>query len=218
MPDTKEPARHRMVVEEVGAETKPEMEETKEPQVVSDEPKISSETVVSDHNEVINDVSDKPVKQRSPVFWILIPGIFILGAILGGVVFYQKGVNSIKVEETATPSATATPQASPTSSPSGTVDISKLKVSVLNGSGIAGEAGKVKALLETAGFTVTSTGNAATYDYTKTIIKAKSTVDAATLKKVKDALFETYLVGENQTLTASSATDIQVIVGTSKAQ
>ena len=236
MPNKEEAARHRMVVEEV-TEVKPEaeakVEETK-PTILDEAAKVSSQDLMNNDNvQIVNE--EKPVthaapvnvppppsenveKQKSPVAWILIPGIFLLGAILGGVVFYQKGINTINVTESPTPVATATPTATPTASPSAKVDVSKFDVAIYNGSGIAGEAGKVKTLLEDAGFSVTSTGNAATYDYTKTIIKAKSTVDATVLKMVKDALSKSYVVGDNQTLSSSSTTDIQIVVGSSKAE
>jgi hypothetical protein len=227
-----------MVVEEVEV---PKAEESlkieSKEEIVEDQPKVSSEELLNKEDltpsipeAVIQDkpvveepvktdlVAEKKPKQNSPVFWILIPGIFILGAILGGVVFYQKGVSSSKSASTPAPSAAATPVSTPVASPSANVDVSSFDVAVFNGSGTAGEAGKVKALLESAGFTVSSTGNAATYDYTKTIIKAKSSVDASVIQKVKDALSGSYAIGDSQTLTSSATADIQVVVGSSKAE
>ncbi len=60
---------------------------------------------------------------------------------------------------TAAPSVSATPSATP--SPTPTVDPVKFdtSVSVLNGAGIAGLAGKNQAKLETAGFTAATAGN-----------------------------------------------------------
>lgn len=249
MPNKEDAGRHRMVVEEIEIpqktsvveETTTIIAETK-PQILDEAANVSSQELVNEDvvikpvNEPVKQNSDpireenksdfmfdKPEKVRkdgSPVVWILIPGIFILGAILGGIVFYQKGVNTIKVEPTATPVATVMPANSPTPTPVSTTsaNISKFDVSIFNGSGIAGEAGKVKDILVTAGFTVTSTGNAATYDYTKTIIKAKSSVDASVVQKLKDALSKSYVIGDSQTLSSSSTTDIQVVVGSSKAE
>jgi len=87
----------------------------------------------------------------------------------------------------------------------------------LNGSGISGEAGKAKTLLTTAGFSIGSTGNAATYDYTKTIIKAKSNVDPAFVSALSSSLNKTYVTDTPQTLSDSSNDDVQVIIGSSKA-
>jgi hypothetical protein len=220
--------RHRMVVEEIEipqktVETQEDAEPVVEakPDILDEGVKVSSQDFIEKENSEprqINETPPRPQKEASPVFWILIPGIFILGAILGGIFFYQKSVNSPDVTESPTPSASTTPVAIATASPSANVDVSKFDVAVLNGSGIAGEAGKVKEILTTAGFNVTSTGNAATYDFTKTIIKAKSTVGAPVLQKLKDALSKSYIVGDDQTLTTTATVDIQIIVGSSKAE
>ncbi len=189
------------------------------PDILDTDAKVSSQDVV-ENEDVRSPQKDtqEVAKEKSPVFWILIPGIFILGAILGGIVFYQKGVNTIDVDTTPAPVASAAPAITPTSTPSANVDVSKFNVAIFNGSGIAGEAGKVKDLLTNAGFNIVSTGNAATYDYTKTIIKAKSTVGTSVIQKIKDALSKVYVIGDPQTLSSSSTTDIQVVVGSSKAE
>lgn len=238
MPNKEESAaRHRMVVEEVEipeATSKKATEETVreiKPDILEEAASTSSQEVLQDQSreesaeEKMTDngfqqTDVKVIKEKSPVFWILVPGIFILGAILGGIFFYQKEVNTIDAENTPTP--VATPEVSvtptPTTKAEQKIDVSEFDIAILNGSGIAGEAGKVKTLLEDAGFSVTSTGNAPTYDYTKTIIKAKSTVDNSVIEKLKEALLESYEVGDSQTLPSSSTTDIQVIVGSSKAE
>ncbi len=157
---------------------------------------------------------------------IIIPGVLLLGALLGGIVFYQSSVNNQKGVNTNQPDATptptdisATPTTTATASPSATtkIDLTKYPIAVFNGSGTPGEAGKVKSLLTTAGFKVSSTTNAATYDYTKTIIKAKAAVDTAFVAKLSETLSKTYVVDKTQTLDATSKNDVEVIVGTSKA-
>lgn len=232
MPNKEESAaRHRMVVEEIEV---PEKASKNEEVVASEEPrpdildegvKVSSQELVEEskpvEEKVVRPIQYEPEKIKkdgSPVLWILIPGIFILGAILGGVVFYQKGVNTIDTKDIPTPISTLSPSVSPSPTPAANIDVSKFDVAVFNGSGIAGEAGKAKDLLTKAGFSVTSTANAATYDYTKTIIKTKETVDASVIQKIKDALSKNYVIGESQTLAATATTDIQIIVGSSKAE
>lgn len=227
--------RHRMVVEEIEVpektskieeetkqEVKPIEPEQTQPDILPEGEKVSSQELINDRGVPLSDFAPPPEvkKQSSPVFWILIPGIFILGAILGGIVFYKKGVDSAKTAETPIPTSQPVVTASPTpsASPSAAIDLSKYNLAVFNGSGIPGEANKVKNLLIAAGFKVSSTANAATYDYTKTIIKAKAAVDASVIQRVKDALSGSYLLDSTQTLTPSSANDIQVVVGSSKAQ
>ncbi len=236
MPNKEDSAsRHRMVVEEIeipntvsasesSIAKEKMMEETPQPEILNEGIKTSGgedtqETIKEP--EKTSSFIERPTeikKPGSPVAWILIPGIFILGAILGGIVFYQKGVNTIDVEPTPTPVSSLNPVSTPTPTPKSEVDVSEFDVAVYNGSGTAGEAGVVKKLLEDAGFNVVSTGNAATYDYTKTIIKAKASIDSAVIEKLKDALSENYVVGDSQTLSSSSTTDIQIVVGSSKAE
>jgi hypothetical protein len=230
--ETKE--RKRMVVEEVKAEETPKADETEKVIVEPVEPKILEEAakdVVSPESESVANETCKevrpldsreenpiePKKSPSIVLWIIIPGIFLLGAILGGIVFYQKGVNS-GATETSTPvtESTSTPVVS--ASPSATIDLTKYSVTIFNGSGIAGEAGRAKTLLTDEGFKVGTTANAATYDYTKTIIKAKSTVEEAFVTALSEALGKMYVVDTAQTLSTSSADAVQVIIGSSKAE
>jgi hypothetical protein len=224
-----------MVVEEI------EIPENKSPETESESPKetphvnvmggvkeiqpeeqesrmVSSAEIAQQQPQSIDETPQNISKEKSPVPLILISGIFILGAILGGIIFYQKGVNVTQVSPTPAPIVSATPVATPTPTPKAVVDISKFNIAVFNGSGTSGEANKAKALLTDAGFNVVSTGNAATYDYTKTIIKAKSTVDASVIQKIKDALSKNYILGDSQTLSATSTTDIQVVVGSTKAE
>lgn len=228
MPDKEESsARHRMVVEEIEIPKNPPVEEKteSEPQTrpdilnegISDSPAPQVNQPMPRRSEFLD--SDQQIyKEKSPVFWILISGIFILGAILGGVFFYQKGVNTAEVEKTPTPQNTISPSPKPSTAPATVLDLSEYKIAIFNGSGIAGEAGRAKDLLVDAGFTVSSTGNAATYDYEETIIKAKASVDKEVIKKLKDTLSENYVLGEDQTLTSSATTDLQIVVGSSKAE
>ena len=207
------------VKESIIEETKVETPETKPEETAKPEEEKPEQSVEPPAPVETPPVTDEPKKEKSPVFWILIPGIFILGAILGGIIFYQKQVStdSTATEATSTPQPT-TAATTETPSPSSEPDITEYDIAVYNGSGIAGEAGSVQTLLEDAGFNVVSTGNAATYDYTKTIIKAKSTVEDAVITKLTDALSESYVVGDNQTLSSTATTDIQVVVGSSKAE
>jgi hypothetical protein len=223
MPEKEEQqTKHRMVVEEIEIPEKTTKVEGKEPEPVPEhKPDILDEGIKVSSQELIDKpTNNRPLpssKQGSPIFWILIPGVLILGAILGGIVFYEKGVN-IKLSEGPTPTPSISTSTTPTPTPSATPDISNLEIAVLNGSGISGEAAKAKQILDTAGFNVVSTGNAASYDYTKTIIKAKSTVDSSVIQRIKDTLSKSYVMGDNQTLATTSTTDIQIIVGSSKAE
>lgn len=153
-------------------------------------------------------------RMPSPMI-ILIPGVLILGAILGGVYFYQKNVSTALPTETpvATVEASAAPSASASATPVGKLDLTKYTVTVQNGVGIPGVAGTAKDTLTKAGFKVTTTGNADNYDYTDTVIQAKSTVPAEYITKMTTALSAKYKVGTSKTLDASAKTDVVVIIG-----
>jgi hypothetical protein len=148
---------------------------------------------------------------------IIIPGLFLLGALLGGIYFYQKGAG-LGATATPTPEATeiTTPTVAPSASPSATVDLTKYPISVQNGSGIAGEAGRAKTLLESGGFKVSGTGNASSYNFTKTVIKVKSDVPTAFVSQLTTTLGKTYQLDANQTLPSTSTDSVQVIVGSTK--
>ena len=207
--------RKRMVVEEVAdnavavpemAPTPPPVEETAPAQVVQTPPSI------------IQELPEAKVSDSSNITWILIPGILLLGALLGGIIFYQNKVNNI-VEPTSTPtsSATAIPDATPTPTVSTeNVDLEKYTLVLQNGSGIKGEATKVKDLLVKAGFKVGTTGNASSFDYTNTIVQVKADTDAGFLAKLKEVLGENYKIGKDEVLKSTSKDNIVIVIGSSK--
>ena len=182
-------------------------------EVVSSEPPEKHET---EPTPVMPEIkrSDSP----NPLL-IIIPGIFLLGALLGGIYFYQKGMSGVSIEPTPTPDYSNTITPSPTSTPETTkLDLTKYPINVMNGSGTPGQAGTVKDLLTGAGFKVSKAGNASSYDYTKTVIKVKADVPAEFVTKLSEALSKNYILDTNQSLATSSADSVQVIVGSTKAK
>lgn len=229
MPEKEEHVRKKLVVEEI-AET-PSIPEDKfvsseeiknETEAPVQEKPIEAETPVKEEK---GEEEPKPVAKETGVeasapkgpnpLIIIIPGTFLLGALLGGIVYYQGKVSEEGVAASPTPTQTIQP-AEETPAPSAKADLSKYSIAIQNGSGIAGEAGKVQKLLEDADFKVSGTGNADSYDYEQTIIKAKSTVDEAYLAELEKALSETYEVGKKVTLSSNSKDDVIVVVGSSK--
>ncbi|MDP3994279.1 MAG: LytR C-terminal domain-containing protein [bacterium] len=153
------------------------------------------------------------------IFWIIFPGIILLGLLMGGIIAYYSGLNKIKSSESTTIIKTTSQptteiEASPSASPVSKIDLSKYKIKILNGSGIKGEAGKVQTILEKAGFTVSTTGNASKYDYAKTEIQTKEDVEAFFITGLKTALSKSYIIEDKvQTLPASSSDSVIVTVG-----
>jgi len=95
-----------------------------------------------------------------------------------------------------------------------TTDKEKLKTQVLNGSGKAGEATKVKGLLETAGFTVEAVGNATTSGAIKTEIKSTNALSESIKKDFQDSLSKLY--DTQFTVAPVTGFDVVVTVGKSK--
>jgi len=204
----------RMVVEEVGSkeEVKPAEE------VVSEKPQKSEEII----KESIKLEAKHQKESSFNILWILIPGMLLLGLLIGGIFAYVFGIQKIsdsqKSNTSGTQNITVEPTAAPTSKPTAgpSASLSKYKIKILNGSGIKGEAGKVQTLIEAAGFTVLSTGNAATYDYTKTQITLKTGIDPDFVSTLAATLKKNYQL-ENTKILSSQINDITIIVGSLKA-
>ncbi len=107
------------------------------------------------------------------------------------------------------------PQNTPTSIP--TINIDSLKIQVLNGSGITGEATKVSTLLSQNKFKVANTGNAPNYDFVKTEIQTKELVSTQIIDLLVESLEKDYTSTVSATkLPESSEYDIIVTTGKTK--
>ncbi|PIP57285.1 hypothetical protein COY30_01550 [Candidatus Woesebacteria bacterium CG_4_10_14_0_2_um_filter_44_9] len=187
----------KMVVEEVASTEPPEPAPEAAAEVKTEIPK------------------ENPVTKFN-ILWIFVPGILLLGLLVGGIFAYYHGINKIN-SPTPTPVSGVT-VASPTpTSPAKQTDLTKYSIAVLNGSGIAGEAGKVKTILQEAGFKVASTANAKTYDYDKTEISTKEGIEADFIKALVFSLSKTYQLADPLTSATQSAS-IVVTVGSLKAK
>ena len=87
-----------------------------------------------------------------------------------------------------------------------------LVVSILNGSGRVGVAGELKELFEEAGFAPPDTGNADSYDYTKTEVYFSTAVSGEIKKEVLDILTKEYGEAVEREQDQSGA-DVEVIIG-----
>ncbi len=125
---------------------------------------------------------------------------------------------TIEATPTPTPELSATPSGKVTPTPSGkvtpTTTTKSLEIEVLNGSGVSGQAGKVATLLKNAGYTVTSTGNAETFDYTQTVIQIKKSKNQFASQLKADLSADYSVDPKIQTLAETADSDAIVIVGT----
>lgn len=90
--------------------------------------------------------------------------------------------------------------------------LSDYSVEVLNGSGVAGEAGAVKDLLEKEGFSEISADNADSYDYTDTEVRIKKDIPKKVFDLIKEKL-SNYSVVQKEDLSEDNKYDIQIIIG-----
>ena len=148
------------------------------------------------------------------MMWLVV-AIVAAGVVTGAWLVWQLNQDKQQLADgdiLPTPSVqveTTTP--SPEPSPTPEVKLAEFKVRVLNGSGIKGEAGRIAALLEKAGFEDVTTGNATKFDYSDIEVSYKST--AKLVAKTVEEVLKDFTVSESDELATSSAFDIVVTVG-----
>lgn len=215
----------RVIVEEISDENTPKIAEHMKDIATESVTPITNKETEPLEKEIENNTNKPVVGNKSSanfnIFWIILPGIMLLGLLMGGIIAYFSGINKLKSSETsATIKPTSQPvitiEPSPSTSPISKIDLTKYKIKVLNGSGIKGEAGKVQALLEKAGFIIESTGNASRYDYTNTVIQAKEGVDKAFIDQLEKDLSKTYKLDKRVVLKDTETSSVIIIVGSSK--
>ncbi|QQG47673.1 MAG: LytR C-terminal domain-containing protein [Candidatus Woesebacteria bacterium] len=185
------------------------------------EPEPIAPQIKTDSDQAIDFSAETEKPNFFKLLLITIGVALIVAAIAGSLYVYFSGISKAKKQSpTETPSSTLPPTPAGTSSPSITPSpspipaekLSSLKISILNGSGKIGVASNAKSLLEKAGFTVTSTANAQTFDYTDTIIQVKGTIDASIVNLVKQTLSSDYQVKVGDPLNSGNF-DIVITVG-----
>lgn len=128
------------------------------------------------------------------------------------------------VSPTEIPTTTATPAASLTPSPPGkttptlskttsTIDISKLDLAVLNGSGQPGAANGIATKLKNLGYTISVIGNADNFSYTGITIKIKTSANKYLSQLKKDVTASAGGATVSTITDDTIKTDVQVIIG-----
>lgn len=136
-----------------------------------------------------------------PLFLLIITFFVIFGSKIKS--DNQSISPAVSITPTAIPSPTPTP-----------INVASLKIKVLNGTGTAGQASEVVKLLETKKFTVASTGNAANYDFTQTLVEVKKTVSQEAISLLTQALGNDFSPKiSDKSLSDSSDFDIIITTG-----
>lgn len=173
----------------------------------------------STEKPIIETVPEK--KKKSWVFPVVLLLIFLLG--LGGGLFYffstNDGVKLSFMPSAATPTKTPSPkEVMTTEAPETTVDSAEYPVRILNGSGVAGEAGRAESLLQKEGFVVSDTGNAEKYDYEETVIQVRKGIKKAFIDKLIKVLEQSYVVASAPASLEGQEGDVVVIVGSKQVE
>ena len=166
------------------------------------DPKPDASQIVA---EALKDKSGGKKNLILPIIFIVLLGV----AVLGGLFIYRENFTNKVEEKINEVSLSPSPIEKPTTIP---VDLSKFTISILNGSGIAGEASNQKSDLESMGFTISAVGNADNSDYAETVIQAKKSVDKAFFDKLKTALEKSFEV-TTEVLDEDAETDVTIIIG-----
>lgn len=164
---------------------------------------------------------------KNKLIWVYLPLLLVVAGILIALAVYgrsnQDGAEIIQItpepqllQPSVEPTQEAEPSASPEESPEPSPEASEepvegeLSVSVLNGSGVPGAAGKVVDIIKGLGYSEVSAGNADNFDYEQTIVRYKSEyTDEA--DEIVEALDGYDVVKEE--LDDDSEYDIEIVVG-----
>ena len=153
---------------------------------------------------------EKKAKNKKVIAIVLILAAIVL---IGGGAYFLLSSPTEESEPSPTPRPVATPAQTPqaTEVPD---DINRedVKIEVLNGTGIEGEATFLKDALNALGYTKVDVGNASKQDNTATIITYASSVDEAVKAEIT-ALCEKEYTSVKEVSGSPGAFDIEIITG-----
>lgn len=137
---------------------------------------LNQETQMSQNNQ-------KSFLQKN-IWLILLVSLLLIGFIVGALYFRFKFTSKINEKEVTT--VTTAVIVSPTPQAPQLIKVSKeeMEIQVLNGSGIAGQAGKVKEQLEALGYKNIQTGNAEVNEEETTVILFKTSVASESAQEI----------------------------------
>lgn len=174
---------------------------------------ITVEEVKPVEGGVVTPVVKKPgVSMLTKILLI----VLALALLVMGVVMY---LNSQTPKEVPVLTPAVVVEVSPSVTPTETpvveeeVDLSGYVVQVLNGSGITGEAGRIRDLLLANGFVTVDVGNAP--DRTDTLVQRKADFEDAALTSATDNIKD-YKAGDIGLLTSDNKYDLVIVLGSDR--
>lgn len=160
---------------------------------------------------------EAPKGGKLKAFIIALIVVTILGAVGGGIYYYQTNVSSVDTGNESNVVITPTITPSPTEAPVEDIDLSAFTVEVLNGSGKAGLAGTVATALTDAGFLDATAGNADASNYEETIVSLKESTPKGVYTELDKILGTDYVLElSEEPLDEDSEYDVSIVLGSSK--
>lgn len=183
---------------------------------------ISTSEAVEKTEGKVSALLENKAKVKEKSFWsgksgatwaVIFIILIIFSFVMSGVVFYQEQSLTKTSKITPTPIQQAEVTASPTEPIS---DLKQYSIGILNGSGIAGEATRLKNILTEKGLNVVSVGNADRNNFGQTIIQTKSMVPNSAMSDLENALIPYDSSVSAVFLQETSKVDILITVGSAK--
>lgn len=161
---------------------------------------------------------DKPKSKAGLIIFIIL-GILLIA---GGVIFFLSRRGNASVIESPSPSSffdqsQSSPVESSSPLPSASpVSKASIKIQVLNGTGIPGEASFLQGLLNKAGYNNVTAGNSDTSGATITEITYGSSVSQAIQSDIETRLKLVYTSIDSNVSSSLTTSDIKIVTGTRK--
>lgn len=155
-------------------------------------------------------------KKKSKKFIGMIVVLLVILVIVGGGYYLTRHSGAALKFAFAKPTPTAAPTVVPTSTPMPTPSIAKkdVVIEVLNGTTVAGLAGKIKSQLADAGYTNATAGNAPSQDATTTTVAFSSKVPQEYQIDIVTLLKKVFTNVTVDTTVLTGSIDVKIITGT----
>lgn len=158
-------------------------------------------------------------ESKAPKGLIIVVVILVLLAVgvVGFVVYKSNAMSKQQIAAVPTPTPGETESITPTDTPMATItDKSVVKIQVLNGSGIVGQAGQIATALEKDDFKTPDTGNFDGDKTKNTLVNYTTKVDKSLVDEVVTVLKKSFTSVDATVSSTLTDFDIQVITGTGK--
>jgi hypothetical protein len=162
-------------------------------------------------------------KSKTMKIIIAVVGVIIIMAVGGWFVLGNNSGGGASASPTPgnglsafpTPSTTEAPTTSPTPT-AAPVNKSEVKIEVLNGTGVPGEAGFLQKALEGLGFEEITAGNADSQDETETVATYSRDLSPVIADEITEKLEELYTTVRTRRATISGGYDVSITTGPRK--